>query len=96
MFEQHSALWTYLVPYLFVYFFLILQILQNKFDDFKHRIEAGSERFTQCEELAQKLIASESPYAADIECREEQLRWVVCYMVSDKLIEHNLCVILVT
>jgi len=58
----------------------MLQVLQNKFDDFQHRIEAGSERFTQCEELAKKLIASESPYAADIECRQEQLRWVVCYV----------------
>ena len=55
----------------------MLQVLQNKFDDFKHSIEAGFERFTQCEELAKKLIASESPYTADIECRQEQLRWVV-------------------
>jgi spectrin beta len=52
----------------------MLQVLQNKFDDFRHRIEAGFERFTQCEELARKLIASESPYAADIEGRQEQLR----------------------
>ena len=29
-----------------------LLILQAKFNDFKHRIEAGSERFNQCEELA--------------------------------------------
>jgi len=56
----------------------MLQVLQNKFDDFQHRIEAGSERFTQCEELAKKLIAIESPYAADIESQQEQLRWVVC------------------
>jgi spectrin beta len=52
----------------------MLQVLQNKFDDFRHRIEAGSERFTQCEELAKKLIAIESPYVADIECRQDQLR----------------------
>jgi len=56
----------------------MLQVLQNKFDDFQHRIEAGSERFTQCEELAKKLIARESPNAADIECRQEQLRLVIC------------------
>lgn len=53
----------------------MVQVLQNKFDDFKHRIEAGSERFGQCEELAKKLIANESPYSADIERRQEQLRW---------------------
>nr|XP_018898887.1 PREDICTED: spectrin beta chain, non-erythrocytic 1 isoform X2 [Bemisia tabaci] len=51
-----------------------LLILQNKFDDLKHKVEAGSERFTQCEELAKKLIANESPYIADIEKRQEQLR----------------------
>ncbi|XP_012280338.1 spectrin beta chain, non-erythrocytic 5 isoform X2 [Orussus abietinus] len=50
-----------------------LLILQAKFNDFKHRIEAGSERFNQCEELARKLIANESPYIPDIEKRQEQL-----------------------
>lgn len=57
-----------------VLFHCMVQILQNKFDDFRHRIEAGSERFGQCEELAKKLIANESPYSADIERRQEQLR----------------------
>lgn len=50
-----------------------LLILQAKFNDFKHRIEAGSERFNQCEELARKLITNESPYIQDIEKRQEQL-----------------------
>lgn len=50
-----------------------LLVLQAKFNDFKHRIEAGSERFNQCEELAKKLIANESPYIHDIEKRQEQL-----------------------
>ncbi|XP_044574402.1 spectrin beta chain, non-erythrocytic 1 isoform X3 [Cotesia glomerata] len=50
-----------------------LLILQTKFNDFKHRIEAGSERFNQCEELAKKLISNESPYIQDIEKRQEQL-----------------------
>nr|CAD7256489.1 unnamed protein product [Timema shepardi] len=50
-----------------------LILLQNKFDDFKHRIEVGSERFTQCEELAKKLIANDSPYISEIEKRQEQL-----------------------
>lgn len=51
-----------------------LLLLQSKFDDWKHRMEAGSERFNQCEELAQKLITNDSPYIADIEKRQEQLR----------------------
>jgi len=50
-----------------------LLLLQAKFNDFKHRIEAGSERFNQCEELARKLITNESPYIQDIEKRQEQL-----------------------
>ncbi|XP_062560998.1 spectrin beta chain, non-erythrocytic 5 isoform X2 [Armigeres subalbatus] len=51
-----------------------LLILKNKFDDLKHRIEVGAERFNQCEEFAKKLIGSDSPYVADIEKRQEQLR----------------------
>lgn len=50
-----------------------LLLLQTKFDDFKHRIEAGSERFNQCQVLAKKLIANESPYIRDIDKRQEQL-----------------------
>ncbi|XP_058446279.1 spectrin beta chain, non-erythrocytic 5 isoform X3 [Malaya genurostris] len=50
-----------------------LLILKNKFDDLKHRIEVGAERFNQCEEFAKKLIVSDSPYVADIEKRQEQL-----------------------
>lgn len=50
------------------------QLLQAKFDDFKHRVEAGSERFKQCDELAKKLIANESPYSSEIERKQELLR----------------------
>lgn len=51
----------------------IFQILQGKFDDFKHRIESGSERFKQCEDLAQKLIANESSYIPEIQKKQLQL-----------------------
>ena len=50
------------------------QILQGKFLDFKHRVEAGYERFNQCEELAKKLVANDSPYTNDIETNQQQLR----------------------
>ncbi|XP_034253991.1 spectrin beta chain, non-erythrocytic 1 isoform X5 [Thrips palmi] len=55
-----------------------LQILQNKFDELKRSVEAGSERFNQCEELAKKLIANDSPYIPDIEKRQAQLssEWI--------------------
>lgn len=51
-----------------------LQLLQNKFDDLKHRVEVGSDRVDQCEILAKKLIDSESPYATEVEKKQEQLR----------------------
>ncbi|KAA0192474.1 hypothetical protein HAZT_HAZT000964 [Hyalella azteca] len=51
-----------------------LLVLQAKFLDFKHRVEAGYERFNQCEELAKKLVANDSPYTHDIETNQLQLR----------------------
>lgn len=50
------------------------QILQNKFDDLKHRVDTGAERFNQCNEFAKKLLNSESPYISDIEKSQDQLR----------------------
>ncbi|CAK1587955.1 unnamed protein product [Parnassius mnemosyne] len=50
-----------------------LLILRSKFDELRHRVESGAERFNQCEELAKKLLASDSPYIADIERRQEAL-----------------------
>ncbi|XP_063371372.1 spectrin beta chain [Cydia amplana] len=50
-----------------------LLILRSKFEELRHRVESGAERFSQCEELAKKLLASESPYIADIEHRQEAL-----------------------
>ena len=55
--------------------FMSFQILQNKFDDLKHRVEVGAERFNQCDLFAKKLIGTESPYVDDIEKRQEQLRY---------------------
>lgn len=51
-----------------------LLVLQSKYDDLKHRIDTGAERLNQCNEYAKKLLASESPYVADIEKSQEQLR----------------------
>jgi spectrin beta len=49
------------------------QLLQARFDDFRHRIQGGAERFKNCEELARKLRANEGPQAADIENKQTQL-----------------------
>ncbi|XP_050430131.1 spectrin beta chain, non-erythrocytic 5 isoform X2 [Adelges cooleyi] len=51
-----------------------LLVLQNKFDDLKHRVETGSNRFNQCEDLANKLIANDSEYTPEIEKRQEEVR----------------------
>ncbi|KAL4703864.1 hypothetical protein ACJJTC_010798 [Scirpophaga incertulas] len=50
-----------------------LLILQSKFDKLRLCVESGAERFSQCEELAKKLLASDSPYILDIEKRQEDL-----------------------
>lgn len=50
--------------------------MQNKFNDLKHRVDTGAERLNQCNEFAKKLLASESPYIADIEKSQDQLRFV--------------------
>lgn len=51
----------------------LLQLLQNKFDDLKHRVEVGAERFNQCNEFAKKLLATDTSYVADIEKSQDQL-----------------------
>jgi spectrin beta len=48
-------------------------VLQNKFDDLKHRVETGSKRFKQCEDLANKLVANDSEYTSEIEKRQEEI-----------------------
>lgn len=48
--------------------------LQTKFDDLKLRVEGGTERYKQCEELAQKLLANETAYDTDIENRQANLQ----------------------
>ncbi|CAG9585929.1 unnamed protein product [Danaus chrysippus] len=50
-----------------------VQIFRSKFEELRPRVESGVERFNQCEELAKKLVASDSPYIADIEKRQEVL-----------------------
>ncbi|KAF4524014.1 hypothetical protein B566_EDAN006309, partial [Ephemera danica] len=44
-----------------------------RFDDFRHRIQGGAERFRQCEELARKLNANPSQQGAEIEKKQAQL-----------------------
>lgn len=53
------------------------QILRSKFEELRHRVASGEERFNQCEELAKKLLATDSPYIADIEKRQEALEYVL-------------------
>ncbi|XP_065345561.1 spectrin beta chain, non-erythrocytic 1 isoform X4 [Cloeon dipterum] len=50
-----------------------LLLLQARFDDFRHRIQGGAERFKFCEELARKLKLAEGPVATDVENKQTQL-----------------------
>ncbi|XP_074649217.1 spectrin beta chain-like isoform X2 [Tubulanus polymorphus] len=56
--------------------------LQKKFDEFKLSIDTGSERIQECDQLASKLIANNSPYADEIEDRQNELG-----MAWDQLLE---------
>ncbi|KAL5291928.1 SPTBN5 family protein [Megaselia abdita] len=51
-----------------------LMLLQNKFDDLKHRVDVGADRVNQCEVLAKKLVETQSPYSAEVDQRQEHLR----------------------
>lgn len=45
-----------------------------KFDDFKHQVTTGSERFKMCESSAKTLLEREPPFANEVQQRQEQLR----------------------
>uniref|UniRef100_A0A183IDZ9 Calponin-homology (CH) domain-containing protein n=1 Tax=Soboliphyme baturini TaxID=241478 RepID=A0A183IDZ9_9BILA len=48
--------------------------LVAKFDDFKHRVKTGSERFISCEKFSENLLKRRPPFANDIIVRQEQIR----------------------
>ena len=49
------------------------QVIHKKFSEFKLGVEAGTERYNQCEKLAHKLIDNKSPYSSEILQRQEHL-----------------------
>ena len=51
-----------------------LQILRNRFDEFKRTVETGSERYNRCERLANWLLEDNTPYEEEVKERQEQLR----------------------
>ncbi|KAK7105089.1 spectrin beta chain, non-erythrocytic 5-like isoform X3 [Littorina saxatilis] len=51
-----------------------LQILKNKFDEFKRGVEAGTERFNACERMAKYLLEDRGTHTAQVQERQEQLR----------------------
>lgn len=53
---------------------LLFQMLQERFDDFKCTVEAGSERYGQSELQANKLINSNSSYSNDIASKQTHLK----------------------
>ena len=64
-------------------FYHAFQVIANKFSEFQLSIDAGQERFNQCEKLATKLIDKKSPYSRQILERQEHIRSVflrVCFV----------------
>lgn len=53
-----------------------LQVIQKKFSEFQLAVEAGTERYNQCEKMASKLVENKSPYASTIVARQEQIQSV--------------------
>ncbi|XP_071162084.1 spectrin beta chain-like isoform X8 [Mytilus edulis] len=51
-----------------------LQILRNRFDEFRRTVEAGTERYNRCERLAKWLLEDNTPYEDVVKERQEQLR----------------------
>ncbi|XP_076441755.1 spectrin beta chain, non-erythrocytic 5-like [Babylonia areolata] len=51
-----------------------LQILRNKFDEFKRGVDAGTERFNACERMAGYLLEDRGTHTAQVQERQEQLR----------------------
>ena len=49
-----------------------LQLLKDKFQDFKRRVDANQERFKQCEEFAARLMATSR--RQDIDARQSEVR----------------------
>ena len=50
-----------------------LQILRNKFDEFKRQVEASQERFNRCERMAKWLVEDKGPYTKDVLQRQDHL-----------------------
>ncbi|KAK2710872.1 hypothetical protein QYM36_012149, partial [Artemia franciscana] len=59
-----------------------LLLLRSKFDEFKLKIESGTERFKQCDELANKLIAGENPHSDEVEQNQQ-----IVSQMWDRLLE---------
>jgi len=53
-----------------------LQDLKTKFEEFRQNVRAGSDRFVQCEKMANELVVKSKPYARDILKKQEKLRSV--------------------
>ncbi|XP_078000869.1 spectrin beta chain, non-erythrocytic 5-like isoform X3 [Glandiceps talaboti] len=51
-----------------------LLALEKKFDDFKRNVDAGSERYAQCEELARQLIEDQHPETPIIAEKQDALK----------------------
>ncbi|XP_041352702.1 spectrin beta chain, non-erythrocytic 5-like isoform X2 [Gigantopelta aegis] len=51
-----------------------VQILKNKFDEFKRTVEAGSERYNRCERMAKTLLEDKGSHTIEVQLRQQELR----------------------
>ncbi|PVD25646.1 hypothetical protein C0Q70_13305 [Pomacea canaliculata] len=51
-----------------------LQILRNKFDEFKRTVETGAERFNLCERMAKYLLDDRGDHTLQVQQRQEELK----------------------
>lgn len=63
-----------------------MQILRNRFDEFKRTVDAGTERFNRCERLAKWLLEDKTQYEDQVKERQGHLRY--CYSLGQNCQEH--------
>ena len=51
-----------------------MQILQEKFDEFRRKADSGKDQFDRCESQAQELIKTHHPQAGSIQEKQESLK----------------------
>jgi hypothetical protein len=63
-----------------MWYFLLTQIIQNKFDDFQRSVAANTDNYRAVDNLAKKLVAEGHTDTVTIKEQQDILRWVHWYL----------------